>query len=483
MRPPPDIPSKIPGLPEIPPEDWEATPESVKRVVLALLDHVEKHEKRLTDLEERLRKNSRNSSLPPSSDREPAPNTRAGRRRSKRKRGAQPGHEGKFREMLPPEEVDHIVDCRPDRCRCGAPLRIDPQQTERFQVFELPAVSAEVTEYRRYWGRCRRCHEMACGELPPEAAGEGMLGARAMAAVSLLTGKFRLSKRAAKDALQDLFGLQVCDGTISNTERRVSAVLEEPVQEAKAYVQEQPTVHADETGWRLGQKRAWFWTAVTALVSVFVLRTSRAAKVAKELLGEGFAGILISDRYSAYSWVALGQRRACWSHLKRDAQKIAERGGQSGEIGDALLFWMAEMFALWDRFKTRAISRTTVRRQMAPIRSMITEVLELGTACDHPKTANTCREVLDLGPALWTFVRVEGVEPTNNAAERAIRPAVMWRKTSFGTDSEAGARFVERILTVTATCRQQGRNPLEFVHQAVIAAFANRPAPSLLPTV
>ena len=358
---------------------------------------------------------------------------------------------------------------------------MDREQMERRQVWELPAVSTEVTEYRLYWGQCERCENLVCGELPPEAGGEGMLGARAMAVVALLTGKFRLSKRAATEALQNLFGLEVCDGTICNTEQRVAAVLEQPVEEAKAYVQAQPVVHADETGWRLGNKRAWLWTALTATVSVFVLRTSRGAKIAKELLGEAFRGILVSDRYSAYSWVAAAHRQVCWSHLLRDFEKIAERGGESAEIGNALLFWAAEMFSLWDRFKTAAISRATLRQNMAPIRSMIIEVLELGTACAHSKTANTCREILDLRRALWTFVRVEGVEPTNNAAERTIRPAVMWRKTSFGTDSEAGARFVERILTVTATCRQQGRNPLEFIHHAIIAAFSNRPAPSLLP--
>ena len=480
---PREVESRIAGLGEVPPEDWEATPESVRRLVVTLLEQLErikKLEQEVADLKEKLGANSRNSSLPPSSDRQP-PKTRAERRRSERKRGAQPGHEGKFRELLPPEEVDRIVDCPPDRCQCGGRVRVDREQMERRQVWELPAVSTEVTEYRLYWGQCERCENLVCGELPPEAGGEGMLGARAMAVVALLTGKFRLSKRAATEALQDLFGLEVCDGTICNTEQRVAAVLEQPVEEAKAYVQAQPVVHADETGWRLGNKRAWLWTALTATVSVFVLRTSRGAKIAKELLGEAFRGILVSDRYSAYSWVAAAHRQVCWSHLLRDFEKIAERGGESAEIGNALLFWAAEMFSLWDRFKTAAISRATLRQNMAPIRSMIIEVLELGTACAHSKTANTCREILDLRRALWTFVRVEGVEPTNNAAERTIRPAVMWRKTSFGTDSEAGARFVERILTVTATCRQQGRNPLEFIHHAIIAAFSNRPAPSLLP--
>ncbi|MGH9204654.1 MAG: IS66 family transposase, partial [Vicinamibacterales bacterium] len=307
------------------------------------------------------------------------------------------------------------------------------------------------------------------------------LGARAMAVVSILTGKYRLSKRGAAEALEDLFGLRVCDGTICNTESRVAAVLETPVEEAKAYVALQPVVHIDETGWWLGKQRAWLWSAVTVGVTVFLLSLSRGAKVAKELLGEAFGGIAISDRYSAYHWIAAAHRQVCWSHLKRDFQKIAERGEQSAEIGNTLLYWRAEMFALWDRFQTHAISRLTLRRQMAPIRAMIADTLRYGTACSHPKTANTCRQIVAVERALWTFLRVEGVQPTNNSAERAIRPAVMWRKTSFGTDSDTGARFVERVLTVTATCRQQDRNPLTFIHEAILAAFSNRPAPSLLP--
>jgi transposase len=463
-------------------EDWEATPESVQRLVVALLERIEKLEQEVADLKEKLGANSRNSSLPPSADRH-RPMTRAERRRSERKRGGQPGHEGHRRELVPETEVDELIECPPpERCQdCGGSVYVDDScAAERHQIWELPEVSARVTEYRLEWGQCIDCGSHFCGDLPLEVP-EGMLGPRAMAAMAVLSGKYHLSKRATAEAMRDLFGLEMADGTVCNTEARVSAAIEPAVQEAACHVREQAVVHADETGWRLGARRAWLWTVVTATITVFAVRASRAAAVARELLGDEFRGILVSDRYSAYGWLTASRRQTCWAHLVRDFRRIAERGGQCTDIGDTLLYWAAEMFALWKLFRTDQIDRRALRRQMKPVRSMILETLELGADSAHPKTSATCQEILKLAPALWTFVAVDGVEPTNNAAERAIRPAVLWRKSSFGTDSQTGARFVERVLTVTATCRQQGRNVLEFLRQTIVAHLAQRPLPSLLP--
>jgi transposase len=463
-------------------EDWEATPESVRRLVVALVARIDKLEKEVADLKEKLGTTSRNSSLPPSSDRQP-PQTRAERRRSQRKRGGQPGHEGHRRDLVPETEVDELIECPPPKsCQdCGGSVYVDDScAPERHQVWELPEVSARVTEYRSQWGRCTDCGSYFCGDLPLEVP-EGMLGPRAMAAVALLSGEYHLSKRAIAEAMHDLFGLEMSDGTVCNTEARVSAAIEPAVKEAACHVREQAVVHADETGWRLEKKRAWLWTVLTATVTVFAVRASRSAAVARELLGKEFRGILVSDRYSAYGWLTASRRQACWAHLIRDFRRIEERGGRSAEIGYTLLFWAAEMFALWKAFRTGQIDRKALRRKMKPVSAIILETLELGAASAHPKTSATCQEILKLAPALWTFVAVDGVEPTNNAAERAIRPAVLWRKSSFGTDSETGARFVERVLTVTATCRQQGRNVLEFLRQTIVADLAQRPLPSLLP--
>jgi transposase len=278
-----------------------------------------------------------------------------------------------------------------------------------------------------------------------------------------------------------LLGVQVSLGTVSKTEERVAAALEQPVEEAKNYVREQAVVHADETGHKVAGKRAWVWTAVTSLVSVFLLCGTRGAQAAKQLLGADFGGILVSDRWEAYSWIDAARRQLCWAHLIRDFRKISERKGRSRKIADAILEYVKEMFALWHRFRAGELSRAGLQRKMKPVRANVELLLAQGAACGHAKTQRTCRRILKLKQALWTFVDVSGVEPTNNIAERTIRPYVLWRKASFGTQSERGDRFVERMLTVSATCRQQNRNVLQYVTAAICAHLRGEPIPSLLP--
>ena len=302
-----------------------------------------------------------------------------------------------------------------------------------------------------------------------------------MATVSVLSGKYRLSKRQVEELLQDLVGLKISLGTVSKTEDRVSSALSEPVDEATDHVKHQPVVNADETGHKVCNKKAWLWTAVTSLVTVFLIRTSRSAKVAQELLGATFAGILVSDRYSAYAWVDAARRQICWAHLIRDLTKISERNGRSAEIGNAILDYVEEMFKLWHRYKKGNNNRWWLRRKMEPICESIEALLAQGSKCGHPKTEKTCANILALKQALWTFVRLPGVEPTNNASEQAVRPHVLWRKGSFGTQSERGNRFIERMLTVCATCKQQGRHVLSYVTEAVQAHYQGLPVPSLLP--
>ena len=302
-----------------------------------------------------------------------------------------------------------------------------------------------------------------------------------MATVSVLSGKYRLSKRQVEELLQDLVGLKISLGTVSKTEDRVSSALSEPVDEATDHVKHQPVVNADETGHKVCNKKAWLWTAVTSLVTVFLIRTSRSAKVAQELLGATFAGILVSDRYSAYAWVDAARRQICWAHLIRDLTKISERNGRSAEIGNAILDYVEEMFKLWRRYKKGNNNRWWLRRKMEPICESIEALLAQGSKCGHPKTEKTCANILALKEALWTFVRLPGVEPTNNASEQAVRPHVLWRKGSFGTQSERGNRFIERMLTVCATCKQQGRHVLSYVTEAVQAHYQGLPVPSLLP--
>src|SRR2546429_6828308 len=281
--------------------------------------------------------------------------------------------------------------------------------------------------------------------------------------------------------MDDLFGVPMRVGPISQPEQATTEVVGEPVEEARAFVHEQAVAHLDETSGRQGAKRAWLWVAVTSLVTVFLVRMSRGGQVARELLGEQFAGILVTDRYSAYNWYPVRWRQVCWAHMLRDFEAMRDRGGHSEEIGDALLAQAHQMFAWWHRVREGTLQRATFRSYMSPLRREVERLLEVGRQCGVPTTAGTCREMLKRREALWTFVQVEGVEPTNNTAERALRPGVLWRKGSFGTQSEEGSRFVESMMTVVATLKQQQRNVLEYLTEACEAALRGDAAPSLLP--
>ena len=298
----------------------------------------------------------------------------------------------------------------------------------------------------------------------PEGVPKGAFGPRLQAIVADCTGVYRLSKRTTEELLGDLFGVPMALGSVTACEQAMSGTVAARVAEAHAYVLQQPVVHADETGWREARGRAWLWVAATAL------------------LGE-FGGILVTDRWCAYNRWKTRMRQVCWAHLIREFTAFSERSGEAGRIGTALLDSAKQMFDWWYRVRDGTLARSSFQEYMKPLRRRVRALLEEGTSCDHGKTAGTCREILKLERALWTFVRVPGVEPTNNAAERAIRPGVLWRKGSFGTHSPAGSRFVERMMTVAATLKQQKRSIIDYLTHAAEAALRGVPAPSLLPVL
>jgi len=281
--------------------------------------------------------------------------------------------------------------------------------------------------------------------------------------------------------MDEVFGVPMRVGTISPWEQATTAAVAAPVEEARTYVQAQEVAHLDETSWRPGDKRAWLWVAVTSFVTVLVVRMSRGGQVARELLGETFSGILVTDRYSASNWYPVRWRQLCWAHVLRDFEAMRSRGGRSEEIGDALLAQAHQMFPWWHRVRAGTRQRSSFRSSMSPLRREVERLLEAGSRCGVPKTAGTCRDILKRREALWTFVPVEGVEPTNNTAERSIRPGVLWRKGSFGTQSAEGSRFVESMRTVGATLQQPPRHVLESLTAACEAALRGEAAPSLLP--
>jgi transposase len=303
------------------------------------------------------------------------------------------------------------------------------------------------------------------------------LGPNALATIGLLTGKYHLSKRDVVEFFDDYFNLKICASTVCSAEQQVSDALESPYVEAAAAIKEEPVVNADETSHLVAGCRAWMWIAATATFSVFYAMASRSKKVAQEILGINFSGILISDRYSAYQWVA--NRQVCWAHLIRDFNKLVDAGGLAKEFADPVLAYVKEMFSIWHRFKDGKIDRHKLQEEMKPVCNEIEQHLEDGQTI--PIAGPLCKNLCKLKPALWAFIHNEGVEPTNNDAERTVRQYVIWRKTSFGTQGEKGNKFVERILTVVGTCKRQNRVVFDYLSEAIAAHMHRMPAPSLLP--
>ena len=471
----------------IPSPDWDVTPDSVQRLVYTLLaavgemqTSIGQMQQRIKQLEEQVGKNSRNSSKPPSSD-PPSVKKAPPKAASGRKQGGQPGHEGQGRSLKPPEAVKHFIVSKPISCQqCGSLLLGEDPQPQRHQVCELPPIEPEIIEYQLHTLRCLNGGQQTSADWPLGMP-SGSFGPRVQALVALLSGRYGVSRRDTQEMLATLFQVEMGLGTVSNQEAQVSAALSQPVAEAQAYVQQQSQVNSDETSWSKLKQRYWLWTGATPLVTVFLIAATRGGAALKQLLGTDFSGIVGSDRWSAYNWLDASQRQLCWAHLLRDFQAFLERKGESAVIGQALLHQAAQLFSFWHRVRDGTLSRPDFQLAMKPIRREILALLQVGTFIDQAKTAQTCRNILKVAQALFNFVDHEGIDPTNNAAERALRRGVLWRKRSFGSQSERGLRFTEQILTVVTTLRQQQRNVLEYLTAACHAYHLGLPAPSLLP--
>ena len=467
--------------PELPisSEDWARTPPAVQALVITLWEQAKALQAEVDKLREQLGQTSRNSSRPPSSDPPSMPKRKP--KPSGRKRGGQPGHKGMGRSLKPTDEVDEVIEVKPERCSCcGAKLEGSDPHPLRHQVSELPVVVARVTEYQLHRPGCSACGTSTGADLP-QGVPRGAFGPRVQAAVSLFSGTYRVSKRNIQSLLSDCFGLDMALGSIPSLEAATSRAVAEPVEEAKSYVQGRQAANPDETGWRQENKKAWLWTAVTGFVSVFLIRFSRGSKVVRELPGETFQGVVGSDRFSAYAFLPNKDRQVCRGHLKRDFEAFVDRGGESEKIGEALLAQSDLLFQWWYRVRDGTLKRSTLKAYIRKVRIRTRALLQQGQACAHPRTVGTCREILKVEPALWTFVYKEGVEPTNNAAEQALRHGVLWRKTSLGTQSPSGSLFVERMMTVVTSLRQQNRNVLDYLTAACEAALQGQTPPSLLP--
>ena len=454
--------------------------EQLLRIIAEQQDQILRLQARVTELERRLGQNSQNSSRPPSSD--TPGGVRPGQRPpSGRRPGGQPGHEGHQRMLLPEDQVDRVVAITPRRCRrCAAPLSGRDAAPGRHQVTELPPVRPHVTEYQLHTLACGHCGATTAAALSADVP-RGAFGPRLAATVAVCTGVYHLSRRTTRGLMADLFGVELALGSVTACEQAVRAAVAAPVAAAHRYVQHQEVVHVDETGWRQGRQRAWLWVMVSALVTVFLVHARRNTVAARSLVGDNPALLLVSDRWSAYKAWPIEHRQLCWAHLLREFTAFTECGGGAARLGRALLKDADTLFARWHRVRDGTLSRPRFWREMRPLRRRVERRLRHGATCLDNKAAATCRDLVPLATALWTFIDVPGVEPTNNAAERALRPAVLWRKGCFGTHSAAGSRFAERMLTVATTLKQQGRHVVGYVAEACVASLHGQQPPSLLP--
>jgi transposase len=452
-------------------------------LIAALQERLVSLEARVRELEARLGRNASNSSLPPSANPPSAP-APVVKKPTGRKPGGQPGHPPALRQRLPADRVDHRRVLVPTHCRrCQAPLPAgagpdDPEPTWH-QVAELPRRPVEITEYQGHARTCAHCGEVTHAAIPAEVKAHSV-APRLAAALAFLTGRCHLSKRAVEEVADTLLGAPVALGTVSRLEGQVSEALQAPHAEAAEAVRQAEVKHVDETGWKKAGRTCWLWAAVTRTAALFVVHAGRGAAGLKALLGDAFAGILCTDRWGVYERVAVERRQLCWAHLRRDFQAMVDRGGAGAAIGSELLALTGVLFDLWYKVRDGTRTRRWLQRLVREIRPDVALMLRRGSACGCAKTAATCRELLEWEPALYTFVFQEGVEPTNNRAERALRPAVLWRKRSFGCHSEEGCRFVERLLTVVQTLRLQGRDVLDYLQAALTAHRKGLPAPRLL---
>jgi len=433
------------------------------------------------ELKERLNNNSSNSSLPPSKDFKKKKNKNK-RPASKNKNGGQKGHKGHFRELLDSKEANLIVDCKlPEICSCGEDIGIK-EDFQRHQVYELPEIKLHITEYRLEKGCCLGCGQNHIAPLPTGITW-GITGPKLTAFMSHLVSKYQLSRRELKEFLKEHYSFNISLGTVFNKQKIVNAAIEVPTSELLTAVKDSPSVNIDETSHNRDGKKQWMWSVASSTVAFFSIVSSRGKKILKSLMGD-YRYIVISDRYSAYRYFDSDKRQICWAHLKRDFTRLSEKDDKlCARIGKNLLECEAKLFKVWHEFKVAKITRDELIRQSVPIRQYVGELLEQGSYTDPSlKIARFCKNLLEHFNALWTFLSIDQVEPTNNHAERCLRPAVTWRKKYFGTRSDYGSEFVARTASIKMTCQLQSRNTFQFLSQALQSYFSKTTAPSLLVT-
>jgi transposase len=380
--------------------------------------------------------------------------------------------------------VDEVAEHYPEECPlCHQELAStlpDVEEPVRHQVWDIPPVKPHVVEHRYHRVECPNCRTTVEAERPAGVP-PGAFGPTVIALIGLLRGHYRLSIRKIAAVMTDVFHMPISTGGVVDLCHQLSVALAHPYTESQTQVGEADKANVDETGWKKAGKKSWLWVVVTVTATVFMIADRSAASL-KALLGKTFTGIITSDRFTAYLAMPVERRQACWAHLKRNWQAFSERDGPVGEWGKKAIVQIEELFALWHQLKGEELDRAALQVRMKPVQTELRRLLEEGQTLPLTKANTFCKNVLALWPALWRFLEVEGLEPTNNTAERALRHAELWRKACLGTQSESGAQFVARILTVVDTCRKQDLHVLTFLTQAAQAHMSGQTAPALFPT-
>lgn len=451
--------------------------------IVTLERRIAELEATVRDLTMRLGTNATNSGTPPSANPLDAPKpvlkTPTGK-----KAGGQPGHPPRLKRRLPPERLHQIIPFVPSHCdHCHKPLptQLGPDDPEPswHQVAELPPVAAQVTEYQGHYRTCPDCGMLNHTAIPQELKAHS-IGPRLAATLGYLAGTHHISKRGLEEVVEDVFEVPISLGTIAHLETQLSDALAPAHAEAVASVRAADVKNVDETSWKLAGQLCWLWLAATDTVAAFLIHAKRGLVALQALLGDDIQGLVGSDRWSAYAALAPWCRQICWAHLKRDFQKLVDRGGSAARLGRKLQQVAGRVFEQWHLFRGGGMTRRELEIRIDPEVGELRRLLRSGCCCADAKAATFCANLLDIEVSLWQFVVQEGVEPTNNHAERLLRRGVLWRKNAFGSHSEKGCRLVERLLTVVQTRRLQGKSVLSYLHAALVAHRNGLPAPSLL---
>ena len=424
---------------------------------------------KIVKLEEQLNRNSKNSSRPPSTDQRS--NT------SENKKGSRASRIGKARKPFPPERIDKHIECGCDNCsHCGSEFIQWNGGAELFQQAELPEAKAIVTQYELLKYTCKRCRKDSVALLP-KGVPDSAFGPRLMGLLATLTGVFHLAKREAVLLIKELYGVDMSVGSVPNIEERVAKALDPAYQRIHGFVMNSKLCkHFDETGWRDQGKRHYVWLASCKEAAFYKIDRSRSSEAFRRFFTIDVDNVsAVTDRYAVYSIFKVHQY--CLAHLIREFRGYAERDGPDKEIGEDLESELKKACHIHKEYRKGEITLKQRNRSLGYCKRKAKIHLEDGIANGRDDLSRLCDTLWDDFDKLWTFTKVPGMEPTNNLAERDLRKLVFWRRKSYGTRSERGKKFVERITAVSQTLKRQSKSILGFIQEAVVSFYAKSSSP------